>query len=252
MISEASGVPIDGSRSRVLRAGHAGMAFALEAALEEIHRGAPSIVVGAVDSYYHPDVLEWLDAECRLHSIDAENGFIPGEGAAFLRLSPSLGRPLKSRDALARETREERESRARREAREAPVLLRRVETGKEETVTTDAPNIGAAMTGILHNLALSAPHGALAWSLTDVNGERHRVREWGLASGRGAFADNAIHERPVDELGDLGAASGAVLAGLAVELFRAGAAPKTSVVVGLSSEGVERGAFLLSFEGAAQ
>lgn len=252
MIGEAAGVPIDASRSRAIRAGHAGTAFALEAALDEIQRGAQTVLVGAVDSYYHPDVLAWLDEECRLHSIDAENGFIPGEGAAFLRLTASLSRTNKSRDALARESREERLSREAREAREAPALLRRVETGREETVTSDAPNIGAAMTGILRDLASSAPNGKLAWSLTDVNGERHRVREWGLAAGRGAFSDDAVHHRPADELGDLGAASGAVLAGLAVELSRAGAAPKSHAVVALASDGVERGAFLLSFEGAAR
>lgn len=252
ILAEASGVTIDASRSRTFRAGHAGAAFALVAALDEIHRGAPAVILGGVDSYYHPDVLAWLDAECRLHALDAENGFVPGEGAAFLLLTPGLGRGAQSKEALARETREARAQREAREAREAPVLVRRVEIGREETVSSDAPNIGRAMTGVLRDLAVSAPGERLAWSLTDVNGERHRVREWGLAAGRGAFADDAVHQRPADELGDLGAASGAVFAGLAVELARAGAAPKGSVCVGLSSDGPERGAFLMSFEGAAR
>ena len=65
ILAEASGVAIDASRSRTFRAGHAGAAFALVAALDELQRGAPAVILGAVDSYYHPDVLPGLDAECR-------------------------------------------------------------------------------------------------------------------------------------------------------------------------------------------
>lgn len=252
ILSESSGVAVHGSRSRTFRAGHAGTAMALVAALDELNKGAPAVIVGAVDSYHHPEVLAWLDAECRLHALDAENGFVPGEGAGFLLLTPRLAKNTKGKDALARETREARAAREAREAREAPVLLRRVEVGVEETVLNDEANVGKAMTGILRDLALSAPGEKLAWSLTDVNGERHRVREWDLAAGRGAFAGDAVHQRPADELGDLGAASGAVFAGLAIELARAGAAARGSVCVGLSSDGPERGAFLMSFEGAAR
>lgn len=244
-ISEASGVAIDVARSWTIRAGHAGAAIALAAALDEIAKGAPGVVVGAVDSYYHPDVLAWLDEECRLHAMDAENGFIPGEGAGFLVLAPKLGRPGRGKEAP-------RETRPLPREGGAPVLLRRVEVGREETVVSDAPNVGQAMTAVLRDLALSAPGGKLSWSITDVNGERHRVREWSLAAGRGAFADDAIHQRPADDMGDLGAASGAVMAGVVCELFRTGSAPRPTACVALASDGPERGAFLLSFEGAAR
>jgi 3-oxoacyl-[acyl-carrier-protein] synthase I len=237
-LSEASGVAIDAARSGTVRAGHAGFALALAAALDDIGRGAPAVVVGAVDSYYHPDVLAWLDEEHRLHALDAENGFVPGEGAAFVVLTPALARPGRKE--------------APRESHVPPVLLRRVETGREDTVATGDPNIGRAMTAVLRDLAVSSPGGKLAWSLTDVNGERHRVREWELAAGRGAFADDAVHQRPTGELGDLGAASGGVMAAIACALLRAGAAPRPCVCVALASDGPERGAFLLSFEGAAR
>lgn len=226
-LAEASGVAIDEGRSRTVRAGHAGAAIAVAAALDAVHAGAPAVVVGGVDSHVHPEVLAWLDAECRLHAMGAENGFIPGEGAGFLVISARPGA-----------------------ASGPPALVRAAKIGYEESVTTDAPNIGQAMTAILRDLALAAPGGRLAWALTDVNGERHRVREWRLASGRGAFADGAVHHRPADDLGDLGAATGAVLGAMAYELFRAGAAPASTACVALSSDGPERGAFLLSFEGA--
>lgn len=245
-LAEASGVALDEKRSRTFRAGHAGTALALAAALDEIARGAPAVVVGGVDSYYHPEVLAWLDEECRLHALDAENGFVPGEGAGFLVLAPRLAPKPAQRPS--------HEPRAKDAPRDAgsPALLRRVEVGREESVLGDAPNTGRAMTRIVQDLALSAPGGKLAWALTDVNGERHRMREWELAAGRGAFTDSAIHQRAVDDLGDLGAASGGVLGALACELFRTGAAPASAACIALSSDGPERGAFLLSFEGAAR
>ncbi|MEZ4296844.1 MAG: beta-ketoacyl synthase N-terminal-like domain-containing protein [Polyangiaceae bacterium] len=224
-IAEASGISLDERRSRTIRAGHAGTAVAMAAAMEEIAAGAKAVIVGGVDSYFHPEVLAWLDAECRLHALGAENGFVPGEGAGFLVLSASpgaSGRP--------------------------PVQLRRALAGYEESAITDAPNVAEAMTAILHDLASHSPGGQLPWSLTDVNGERHRVREWRLAAGRGAFAERALHQRPTDDLGDLGAASGAVFAAIACELFRTGAAPAASVCVALASEARERGAFLMSSE----
>jgi 3-oxoacyl-[acyl-carrier-protein] synthase-1 len=45
---------------------------------------AEAVIVGGIDSYYDPDLLEWLDQEMRLHGLECENGFIPGEAAAFV------------------------------------------------------------------------------------------------------------------------------------------------------------------------
>lgn len=247
-LSEASGVPLDTARSRIFRAGHAGGAFAVAAAVEELSKGAQAVIVGGVDSYHHPEVLAWLDEECRLHAMDAENGFVPGEAGAFLVLTSKLA-------AVAGRAKEARGSGAdvgHASRGGAPVLLRRAVVGQEETVLADEANIGAAMTGLLRELAAAAPGERLAWSLTDVNGERHRVREWALASGRGVFAEEAVHDRPAEDLGDLGAASGAALAALACALFRVGGAPKSTACVAVASEGAERGAFLLSFEGAGR
>lgn len=243
---------VDVDRSRVVRAGHAGFALALSAALEEIGRGAQAICVGAVDSYYHPDMLAKLDEECRLHALDAENGFVPGEGAAFLVLTPAVSRLGQGPSPGGPPALGAARKAPSQDVFSSPVLLRRVEVGTEDTVVSGEPNIGRAMTAALRDLAVSSPGGQLQWSFSDVNGERHRVREWDLARGRGAFADGAVHERPADELGDLGAASGGVLAALACTLFRAGAAPRSSVCVALASDGPERGAFLMSFEGGAK
>jgi 3-oxoacyl-[acyl-carrier-protein] synthase I len=221
-LSRESGVALDERLSRTIRAGHAGFAFALAEAVSLLSHGADDVLVGGADSYYHPDVLASLDRECRLHALGAEDGFVPSEGAAFLRLS----RRAPGGAELAR--------------------LVHVETGREETVLSGQPNTASTMTRLLARAAAASSGGKLGWVLPDVNGERHRVREWALATRRGSLADGCVEERLASELGDMGAALGATLAVLACELFRASGAPRGEACIALHAEGAERAVFLLA------
>src|SRR5690606_22757883 len=45
------------------------------------------VLVGGVDTFFDPDLLARLDAEDRLNVEGAMDGFIPGEGAAFILLA---------------------------------------------------------------------------------------------------------------------------------------------------------------------
>jgi 3-oxoacyl-[acyl-carrier-protein] synthase-1 len=222
-LAAATGLPIDAARSVAVRAGNAGGALAIEAAASMLAAGAPAALVGGVDSYYHPDVLRWLDEECRLHSIEAENGFVPGEAAAFLLLSrpaaPRGARPLAS--------------------------LQHVMTDREETAASDEPNIARAMTQIVKSVADRIKEKPIPWVLTDINGERHRVREWTRVEARGSIGKATAHDRFAEDLGDIGAAFGPVLAAIACIYWQSGCAPARSAVVALHAEGAPRGAFLL-------
>lgn len=223
-LSRQSGVALDERRSRTIRAGHAGFGLALAEAVSLLSHGADDVLVGGADSYYHPEVLAFLDRECRLHALGAEDGFVPSEGAAFLRLS----RRAPAGSELAR--------------------LVHVEAGREETVLSGQPNVAATMTKLLARAAAASPAGKLGWVLPDVNGERHRVREWVLATRRGSLADGCVEERLAAELGDMGAALGATLAVIACELFRAAGAPHGEACIALHAEGAERAVFLLASE----
>ncbi|MDI1437284.1 hypothetical protein [Polyangium sorediatum] len=222
MLAAASEVPIDIARSRVVRAGHAGGALAMEAAIALLH-GAPAVLVGGVDSYHHPDLLRWLDEECRLHALDAENGFIPGEGAAFALLS--------------------RDRTGRLPAPIAAVLG--CASGREESDLHDEPNIAASMTSILGRL-LDGASTRPGWVLCDVNGERHRVREWNLCAVRHRLIEGVVTMDAPGDLGDIGAATGAMLLALAAVSWSVSAAPSPTALVALSSDAAERGAFLLA------
>lgn len=225
-IAKRAEIPIDLARSEVFRAGQAGFAMALARAAALLReREVHAVLVGGVDSYHHPGVLASLDEGYRLHAPAVSDGFTPSEGAAFVLLEPSRT----SEPPLAR------------------LLL--AGTTREETVATGAPNLAEAMTRLVRGAAEAA--APLRWILTDINGERHRVREWTMVQMRmdDLIEEGARVERWVEEFGDAGAATGALLAVLACVQWQTGCAPAGSAFIALHSESPERGVVVL--EGAS-
>ena len=213
-IARPAEVMVDRGRSRVVRAGHAGGAYAMHAALEMLaERDVSSVIVGGVDSYYHRGVIAALDADCRLQSIDAEDGFCPSEGAAFVVLGRATG------------------------ADERPAVtdaLVDLDHGSLEGI--DAAPV---MTAMLRGLA--SRQGEARWVVNDVNGERHRLRWWEMASRRGSVAADCDELRLPTGTGDLGAATGIVAVVVAVCLWRCRAVDHDRCLVALHAEGAERG-----------
>src|SRR5262249_41657283 len=74
--------------AETISCGHAAALVALQAAIEKIASGrAEWCLVGGVDSYLDPEILERLDETAQLHSPSHPWGFIPGEGAGFCVLT---------------------------------------------------------------------------------------------------------------------------------------------------------------------
>ncbi|MGH8228996.1 MAG: beta-ketoacyl synthase N-terminal-like domain-containing protein, partial [Steroidobacteraceae bacterium] len=86
-LAKAAGAVIDAPGCRVVPAGRAAALVALELALSALEQ-EPSrpVVVGGIDTYLDPRLLASLDAEGRILGPTVSDGFIPGEGAAFLVL----------------------------------------------------------------------------------------------------------------------------------------------------------------------
>lgn len=225
----AGGALIDPQSSQLFRRGHAGFAYAIEAAAERLQSGAGQVIVGGLDSYYHPEVLSWLDGQRRLHSYTIERGVIPSEGAAFLLLS--------AEDEPAR----------RDEGTFAICTVDAVETGQEQTVLSEEPNLAATMTGMVRRLGAELPDGPIEWVLSDWNGERRRVREWEMVEYRSKdfLTDSFVHDHLVEELGEVGAASGALLLAIAAVWWQVGCAPADKGLFLLHSDTEHRGAFLV-------
>ncbi len=82
-------------RAELVGRAHAGVAVAIEHAVQELERGVDRlIVVLGIESYLHPDTLLWLERN-RQFGRGARNGFVPGEAAGCLVLaSAGLRRAL--------------------------------------------------------------------------------------------------------------------------------------------------------------
>jgi 3-oxoacyl-[acyl-carrier-protein] synthase-1 len=188
------------------------------------------VLVGGLDSYFDPAVLLFLDDQRRLHSEHSDSGFVPSEGAAFFWIGRADARiegdPARAARPLA--------------------VVSRLEIGREETVVTGEPNLGVAMTELARR-AIAGAARPLSWMVTDVNGERHRVREHSAVEMR--LGDELVKEHRHDTLpaahGEVGAATGALHLAVVTALFRAGAAPARSALMLQSSEGAERAALLV-------
>ncbi len=232
-----AGVPIALEQSEAIALGHASFAVALSRALAYVASPPPAstgarsqgdraprplAIVGGVDSYHDPAVLAALDKERRLQGEGAWDGFIPSEAAAFLVVGPSGAGPAYAR-----------------------VLA--VATAMERDDEAEEPPIGEAATEIARAVAATM-RTPIPWALPDVNGENHRIKEWTFVRirNRERFDDDkTVETRLYDELGDVGAASGAVHAAYACQAFRLGFAPGPQALVTVASDGPTRGAFAL-------
>jgi 3-oxoacyl-[acyl-carrier-protein] synthase-1 len=225
MIAERSGVALDADRSEVIQRGQPGFAFAVERARDLLDGGTKAVAIAGVDSYYHPDVLRWLDESYRLESLEAEDGFIPSEAAACIVLT--RGKKSKTAGAIVD-----------------------VATGTEPSVTSDEANVAEAMTKILADL--TARRGApFTWAISDINGERERGNEWDKAAFR-ILDPESRFDKWVWEMGDVGAATGPLFTAVGLQLCALGAAPQPTGVVALHAEGPDRGAVVFRGTGAEE
>jgi 3-oxoacyl-[acyl-carrier-protein] synthase-1 len=232
-LAERTGSIVAPERSVAVQQCRGGGALAVSKAIELLRAGQRAVLVGGLDSYFDPDVLEYLDAEFRLHSASCENGFIPGEAAAFLLVT--------------------RRSEAASLHRWGQILAAECQLEPRPYGHPD-PCMALGMTLALKNAV--APVGAtkrIRWLLTDVTNERHRVEEWAVSRLRAfrAIHDDAVHEQPLLRTGDLGAASTATLLVIACMGWHTGFAPGDVALVASHSDGRERGVVLASREPTA-
>ncbi|MEZ4300986.1 MAG: beta-ketoacyl synthase N-terminal-like domain-containing protein [Polyangiaceae bacterium] len=231
LLASRTRLPLDTARSAVVSGCRGGGIAAFEMAMGALASGEEAVLAGGVDSYFDPDVLEWLDGERRLHGPSTENGFVPGEGAAFVLLV------------------------ARRRAgpfeRLGQVLSAAVEM-EPNPYGSDRPRLGVGLTRAVRRAvaAVGARSRRIPWVMTDVANERHRVDEWMCAMGRNhrAFSEDVVHDQPLLKTGDVGAASAALLAAMAVTRWQARCAQADVALVAASSDTPERGAAVLSVD----
>ena len=232
----------DEDLSRTYALGRAGAFAALGDALDLLdddrearrdRRGsAPLVLVGAVDSYLDLELLEALDGEGRLKTGEISDGFVPGEGAAFLLLGPAGSAARSGRRPLARIT--------------------GVGQGQEAGhLYSDEPHRGdglsAAFGALFEAAGASTPSRHVGCVYAGLNGESYWAKEWGVAQIRGAghLQEGMRIEHPADCFGDAGAALSLIMLGLGALALSRGGVDGDCLVWGGADRG-ERGAALLA------
>ncbi|MDQ2067068.1 beta-ketoacyl synthase N-terminal-like domain-containing protein [Xinfangfangia sp. CPCC 101601] len=220
--------------------GHAGGTGMIDAASRLIQEGrAQMVLVGGVDSYLDPPQLNALDLAEQLHSEGNIYGFCPGEAASFLLLtSASTAQQLRLRPLLA--------------------VLRTASARETVRLKDDGICLGLGLSQAFREIAepltqarangaAPADLPAADWVLCDMNGERYRANEYGMAALRvpELFRNAASFQPPADCFGDVGAASGPLHACLAIEAEARGYAPGPLTLIWGSSEHGQRSAALL-------
>lgn len=225
--------PIERGRMQISRRGHAGGVDGLRLAMEGIVRGSfDRVVVLAADSFLEPTSLDWLSQRHRLKTPDHPTGLIPGEaGACFVVES--------ERAALHRQGRAEA-------ALESAIVLE--ERGFDENSGQRlGPALGRAVEGALRGSSARLPFEGDV--LCDLNGNEHRANDFGAMLARlgpGVIGGGARVRAPCAELGDTGAASGAVAVCLAVRSLTRRYAREPTVLITSRNDDGNVGAACLS------
>ena len=235
ILSLQTGIAFDASCSRTYPLGRAAGLIALAEALELLRRGrAPAVLVGAVDSYLDVGVLEALDDEGRLRTGEVSDGFVPGEGAAFLLIAPAGRAQGQGGRPLARVAAVGRGHEAGHLYSEAPHRA----DGLASAFRAALDGRGDARAG-----AAPAPVSCIYGSL---NGESHWAKEWGVAQIRCAeeLREPLRVEHPADCIGDAGAALGPIMLGLAALELSRGSLDGACLVWGAADRGARAAALL--------
>jgi 3-oxoacyl-[acyl-carrier-protein] synthase-1 len=189
---------------------------------------ARTCIVGGVDSMVQETTVTALSRMKVLKDAENPVGFMPGEAAAFLRLERA--------DYAVRAS--------------SPVLAVLGPAGYVSGTPgrfQDNPNLGrdlaALLTGVLSAAPLP-PEGNGCFLLGNLNGDIHHAREWGAALQLlPPDLQWAPHWMPAEQVGDTGAASGAVAACMAIRAFSRGYAAGSTSIVWTSGDDGARGAF---------
>ena len=213
------GLPVkpDKPRCGLYSVGHAGGLTGLEKALRLIQDGAVSVcLVGGVDSYLDIDVLQGVESFGRLKGEEQPNGFIPGEGAGFILLASREYADRARLDPLAE-------------------IVASGSAVEPQPWYSGKPTLGQGLTGALQAIFRAEGLEKTRADVTycDLNGESWRVDEWVYAYLR----TGKRHGEPLDLRhpaacwGDVGAASGTLLAGLAAFEMARGREPIQTILV---------------------
>jgi 3-oxoacyl-[acyl-carrier-protein] synthase-1 len=206
--------PIDRANSTLLATGRAGGLQALARAVELLGGGKHDhVLFGGVDSWLDLHLLGTLDRDGRVLAEGIMDGFAPGEGAGFVLLCNDRARAALHRDARVRI--------------DPPGLAD--EPGHRYSAE---PYTGAGLAQAVAAALAQADGTPIGTVLASLNGESLGAKEWGTAHARNTASLGTAYriEHPADCFGDVGAAFGPILVGLAAVGMQRGYLPGPCLV----------------------
>jgi 3-oxoacyl-[acyl-carrier-protein] synthase-1 len=216
--------------SRIHDSGHAGVFLAVRDATAMIRQGIKRrCIIAGVDSFLRYDALEELDNNGRIKSARNQDAFVPGEGGGAFLIETCAS--------------------ARARGAEIRALIDGIAVETEtNTIDSDQPSNGEALSAAITEVGSSGDEAeTFEWVMCDLNGESYRAREWGCSLVRlMSFLGGLRHLwHPADCIGDVGAATGAVLIVLAARAFHRGYAPSERALLWTSSDNGDRAVLTL-------
>jgi len=192
-----SGMSLNVADSLIADIGRAGSFYAIEKAAQYFEQtGNDYLLIGGVDTYWDLLLLANLDAEDRLNVLGVHDGFIPGEGAAFLLLASD---------------------RVDASHIEHPVRLYRPGTAQETGHRySEAPYRSDGLDAAVKTAIQQAAPAKIQSVWSGMTYESYGAKEFGVALTRSStqLADSLDTQHPADAFGDMGAAIGCTLIGM--------------------------------------
>jgi 3-oxoacyl-[acyl-carrier-protein] synthase-1 len=215
--------------SAVVPHGRVSTAFALRHARQLLSEGAAKqVLIVAVDSLVNWPMLQAYDNAQRLLTAANSNGFMPGEGAGALLVSPSDSQLQLRCTGLGFST------------EPAPI---------DSTEPLRGNGLAGAIKGALGEARCEIQD--LDFRIVDVSGEQYYFKEAALAIGRTLRVRKAEFDiwHPAECVGELGAVAGCVLLAVAQAACIKGYAPGPGILVHLGNDSGERAALVMQFAG---
>lgn len=216
--------------SCALAEGRTGIHPALVKAGELFSSGAAEhVVIVGVDTFLRQDVVDAYLAQRRILTAENSNGFIPGEAACAVLVAPAARDPAGELRVVGSGS-----------GREPGTIL------GEDPLTGDG--LTHALKGALGQARLAM--AAMQYWLTDQNAEHYKAKECTIAQIRLERRDRPAPRQfeiwhPIEFLGEIGAAIGPCLLGLALDAARGGWAPGPLALAHVGEDSGARAAFVL-------
>lgn len=215
-----TGIKLQRDNCRLMATGRAGGVHVIELAfryLEETQNDY--VVVGGVESYQDRFVLGYLDNEDRVLSPDQKDAAAPGEAAGFLLLATQQGMARLGQAPLC-------------------AVSRPGWSSEPGHLYSAAPYRGDGLAAAWTHALDQIPGKTIRTVYSSMNGEHFWAKEHGVAMTRchSRLDENLAHEHPGDSMGDIGAAFGPVMIGLAATGMQRGYIKGPALVYGSSDQ----------------